>query len=464
MTSFGRTAIAAVVAAGLFCYIYFVESKKDPKSPAGSETTGATREKVFIGFDKMKVKSLTLKKRNGDVVLAEKTGEAWTLVSPKEIPADPGEIGMLLDSLQNLETDDVVGDASSDLSAYGLSQPKVAVSVVAEGAPKPFEFELGDPVPAGSGLFARVPGHPRLFTVSSTLENTLSKSAFDLRDRNLLKLKREAIQSVEVINKGKDHFKLVRGVKGDDEWKLLSPLVTRTARWAIDSTLSLIENLKMESIATEDASAADLVKYGLNAPEHRVVLGLDDGKTLTIDAGKKTDDAKVYARNTASKLVAVIAAALVDDLDKGLKNVRSARLLDLAAYEVSGFDVSSAGATKTFTKVTAKGKDGVDEISWKATAPAKDAAQDKVSDALFGVGGLEAAEYIDAPKTPSTYGLEAPALRVTLRFEGEKAADWFEVAIKGNDAFARRRDDAAVLKLDKSKTEALIKNFTSLGS
>ena len=31
-----------------------------------------------------------------------------------------------------------------------------------------------------------MPGKPRLFTVSSTLENTLVKSAFDLRDRNLL--------------------------------------------------------------------------------------------------------------------------------------------------------------------------------------------------------------------------------------------------------------------------------------
>ena len=94
----------------------------------------------------------------------------------------------------------------------------------------------------------------------------------------------------------------------------------------------------------------------------------------------------------------------------------------------------------------------------------KNVTQEKASDAFFAIGGLDAAEFVDAPKALSTYGLDAPALRVALRFEGDKNEDWFEVAVKGDAAFARRRDDAAVLKLDKAKTEALIKNFTALGS
>ena len=181
MTSFGRTAAAVVVAAGLFGYIFLVESKKNPKSE-DSGAAATKREKVFIGLDKLKVKSVTLTKRNGDIVQAEKTGESWTLRSPQEAPADAGEIGTLLDALQNLETEEIVNENQVDLAPFGLTQPKVTVSVVVEGAAKPFAFELGDNVPAGSGLFARVPGKPRLFTVSSTIENTLGKSAFDLRD------------------------------------------------------------------------------------------------------------------------------------------------------------------------------------------------------------------------------------------------------------------------------------------
>ena len=136
----------------------------------------------------------------------------------------------------------------------------------------------------------------------------------------------------------------------------------------------------------------------------------------------------------------------------------------MAAYEISAFEVTSAGATRTFTKSTSKGKDGAETVVWKSKAPIKDATQEKASDALFAIGGLEAAEFIDAPKAPPVYGLDAPALRVTWRFEGEKKEDWFEVAVKDDAGYARRRDDTAVLKLDKAKTEALIRSFTELGS
>lgn len=461
MNAFSRTAVAAVVAASLFGYLYLVESKKDPKT---GEADGAKREKVFTGFDKLKARAFTLKKADGSVVRAEKRGDRWMLTSPIEVAADQGEIGMLLDSLQALETDDVVSEDSNDLAAYGFAPAKVAVSVTAEGAASAFEFELGDTVPASSSLFARVPGKRKLLTVSSLVENSLTKSAFDLRDRNLLRLRKDDVERIEVAEKGKVAFRLVRGAPGEDEWKVESPLATRAARWTVDSVLSLIENLRMESIVTEKATGTDLAAAGLGTGSRRVTLGLKGGQTFSLEIGARTADAKDYARETSSALIATIAQALADDLDKGLKNLRAARLLDVAAYEVNGFTVTAGGTTRVFTKSTSKGQDGMDALLWKGTAPAKDATAERVSEALFAVGGLDAAEFIDAPKTLATYGLETPALRVALRFDGGKKEDWFEVAVKDDAAFARRRDDTAILKLDKTKTEALIKSFTILGS
>ena len=463
MNQFGRTAAAVIVAAGLFGYIYFVESKKDPKKEeSGSGMT--KREKVFTGLDKLKVKSLTLKKRGGEIVHAEKNADLWSLVAPQQVAADAGEIGMLLDALQNLESEEVLNENATDLGPFGLTEPKVSVSVVAEGSPKPFEFDLGDSVPAGSSIFARVPGKPRLFTVSSTLENTLSKSAFDLRDRGVLKVKKDAISGFEVFEKSKSAYRLVRGAEGEDDWKVVSPVATRAARWSADSLLGLIENLRMESIVTEDAKPADLAKHGLGEAARRVVLSLDGGKTATLEVGKKTDDGKVYAREASSKLVAVIPTAVADDLDKGLKNLRAGRLLDVATYEVTSLEVTAGGTTKTFTKTTAKGKDGIDQVLWKSKAPAKDAPEEAASSAMIAIGGAEVSEFIDAPKALAAYGLDALALRVTLHFDGGKKEDWFELSVKGEAAFARRRNDIAVLKIDKVKVEGLIKAFTALGS
>lgn len=461
MSAFSRTAGAAALAAALFGYIYFVESKKEPKT---GEADAPTREKVFTGFDKLKVRSLTLKKADGSLVRAEKRGDTWMLTAPAEIAADPGEIGMLLDSLQSLETEDVIADASNDLAAYGFAPAKASISVVADGTPRPFEFELGDTVPASSSLFARIPGQRRLLTVSSMVENSLTKSAFDLRDRNLLHIRKDDILTVEVAEKGKVSFRVAHGGPGEDEWKVEFPVQTRAARWTVDSFLSLMENLKMESLVTEAATSKDLASSGLGAGARRVTLGLKGGRTASLEIGGKGADAKYYAREASSTTIATIAQALADDLDKGLKNLRAARLLDVAAYEVNGLTVSGGGSTRVFAKSTSKGKDGMDVVLWKGTAPAKDAPADKVSEALFAVGGIDAAEFIDAPKPLAAYGLDAPALRVALRFEGDKKEDWFEVAVKGDAGFARRRDDTAVLKLDKAKTEALVRSFTVLGS
>jgi len=455
MNSFGRTALAVAVAGGLFSYIYFVESKKDPKE---NETQNPGKGlPIFTGFDKLKVTALTLRKRGGDVIEVKKSGENWSLVSPRETPADAGEISSLLDTLQSLKTDDVVSEASSDLVPFGLAPPKVAVSVLAEGASKPFEFELGDNVPAGSGSFARVPGQPRLFTVSSTVENTLDKSAFDLRDRGLLKAKKDDVQWFELIEKGRTVFKLARGGPGEEEWRGEIPVGTRAARWTVEGFLGMVENLRMESLVTEEATPRELAADGLGAAARRLVLGFDESKSVTLEIGKKTEDGKYYARDASSRLIATIT--------KGFKNFRANRLLEVAAYEMTGFDVVAPDSTRTFTKGTTKAKDGLDAILWRSAPPVKDASPDKVSNAFFTVGALEASAFIDAPGALAAYGLDAPALKVTVRFdEDTKKEDWFEVAIKGDNAFGRRRGDAAVLKLDKAKTEELIKTFTALGS
>jgi hypothetical protein len=202
-------------------------------------------------------------------------------------------------------------------------------------------------------------------------------------------------------------------------------------------------------------------------------VSLADGASAGIEIGRKTDDQKYYARATGSKLVAKIPPALIEDIEKGARNLRMARLLDIATYEVTGFDVAAPGAARTFAKSTAKDAQGVETTVWKASAlppgppapaPPKDATPEKVSDALFAVGGLEASDFIDAPRAPSTYGLDAPALRVVFRFEGGKPEDWFEIGLSGADAFGRRRDDRAVLKLDRKKADDLIAAFRSLGS
>jgi len=120
----------------------------------------------------------------------------------------------------------------------------------------------------------------------------------------------------------------------------------------------------------------------------------------------------------------------------------------------------AAGATKSYAKSTTKDKDGLDKTQWKRTAPdAKDLDTTKVEDALFKMGGVDVAEFIDAAKAPSEYGLDAPVLKVTVKAKGES---WIELGQKDGAFYARRSGDAAILKLDAAKAEELRKAFSEL--
>ena len=121
------------------------------------------------------------------------------------------------------------------------------------------------------------------------------------------------------------------------------------------------------------------------------------------------------------------------------------------------------GAKKVYARSSTKDKESVDVYHWKRSAPAAaDLDTNTVQDALFLVGGVEADDFVDAPGPPAQYGLDAPALRVTVRHEGGKPPVSFELGSKGGAWYARRSGDQSLLKLPPAKAEELVKTFTAL--
>jgi hypothetical protein len=354
--------------------------------------------------------------------------------------------------------EEAVVEAPGDVAAYGLAPPQATVTVVREGAPEALRLQLGGKTPDGSSVYARLPTAARVFTVPAWGITALEKKPFDLRERSLLHVKRDEVKTLEVTTP-QESYALARDGRG--EWVFTRPLATRAGRWSVDGLLGVLEGLRMESVASEDAR--DLKPYGLDAPRYQVVLGLADGTSRRLDIGSSPADKQHHAREASARLVAVVAGAVVDDLAKGMKELRARRLLDVAAYEVEGFDVEAAGVKKTCARSSTKGSDGVDVYKWKRTAPdTADLDTNKVQDALLLVGGLEVQDFVDQPQPLSAYGLDAPALRLTLRHEGGKPPLWFEVGRAAGAAWARRTDDQSVLKLDPVKAEELMKAFGGL--
>jgi hypothetical protein len=466
LPEFWKTGVAVLVLAVLGSYIWFVERKHEPKPE------GETEKITVLAVDKAKAREVSIATSGGETIRVLKQGDRWEVEAPFKAPADTSAVESLLTSLEKLQADEVVADQPTDLAQYGLVSPSRTVSAVVEGAKAPLAIEFGAKSPDGSNVYAKTPSSPKVYLVPSWVEGTFEKKPFDLRDRDLLHVKRDDVRTLEVTGP-EGSYTLSRTDSGD--WAFTKPLQTRAGRWSVDGLLGTIENLRMDSVAAQ--SPSDLLPFGLATPTRTVSLVLKDGSTRTLEIGapapetagsptptpspgQKPKPTKYYAREAGTGLVAVIPAALADDLAKGMGELRAKRLLEVATYETEGFETLQGGVKKVYAKSTTKDKDGFDKTQWKRTSPdTKDLDTTKVEDALFKMGGVEVQEFIDQPKDPSTYGLDAPELRVTVKAKGES---WIEVGKKDGAFYARRNNDSAVLKLDPTKAEELVKAFADL--
>jgi hypothetical protein len=448
---FWKTYVAVAVAAGLGAYIYFVESKRP--DPTGEKP----KEKVFT-VDRAKVKAITIAPQDGEEIRLVKEKDSWRMTAPSDVAADAGQVDSLLSSLESLQAEDIVTESPGALAEYGLDKPKNTVTLSLEGVSAPLVLSLGEKTPDGGALYAKTPAQPRVFTVASHLEYSLDKKPFDLRDRDVLHVKRDAARTLEVTGP-EGTYALARTEGG--EWAFTKPIATHAGRWAVDGLLGQLESLRMDSVADENPK--DVKPYGLDKPTRTVTLGLGDGTRKTLEIGSKTPDGKYHVRVSDRPLVAVVPAAIADELAKGMPELRAKRLLEVATHDVLQLDVEVGGGKRAYARSTSKDKDGLEVAKWRRTAPeAKDLETSKVQDALFAITGVDVVEFVDQPGAPGTYGLDAPALKVSVQAEVGKPPVSFEVAEKDGAAYARRSGDAAVLKVDPKKAADLIKAFRDL--
>jgi hypothetical protein len=447
---FWKTYLVVALAAGLGAYTYFVESKRPAQD---------AKEKA-LELDKAKVERLTLTRVGREPLQLVRDGEQFRLEAPFRAPADRSQVDTLLGSLESLEIEAVVVDETSavDLAQYGLEPPKTTVEVKVAGATEPIRLMLGDTAPAGGGIYARLPTRPRVFTIASYLESSFDKQAFDLRDRNVLHVDRDAVKTLE-ISGPEGQYALAK--EAGDEWSFTKPLRTRAGRWTVDGLIGTLERLKMDEIAAEEASDQDLVRFGLDRPARTVVLGLGDAGSQTLEIGTGSAEGKVHARAAGSRLVGVVADSAVTELAKGMDALRARRLLEVATYEVTGLDVESGGTKRSYDR-EAKDDDLDGASKWTRTPQGGEVSSETIQDALFKIGGVEADSFIDVPGPLAEYGLETPALRLSLRYEGDKPVQWIEIGRKDSILYGRRLGDDSILNLRAKEAEELIEAIAAL--
>jgi hypothetical protein len=436
MSRLWSTAALLAVLAGLVGYIYFIDAER---APSGTET----KEKLFGTITAEDIEEVQIRNADGETSRLQKTDGAWQLVEPVKAAADESELSSIASSLASLEVQRVVDENAPDVKQYGLEPARLEVGFRTKGATELRRVLIGEKTPTGSDLYARSPDSQRVFLVSSFLDSTFNKSAFNLRDRRILVFDRNAVDGLEMES---GTFK-ARLTKSGSEWRLASPLSARADFAAVEGALGRLASTQMQSIA--DADGKDLAKYGLDRP----------GSTITVNAGSSratlvlggTDNALMFARDSSRPMVFTVAPAIKDDVIRTVADFRRKDLFDSRAFTATRAEIRRGADTVVLEK--SKGKDDVDV--WRLSG--KDVDSAKADDLLTRLTGLRADSFEDA----SHASLKTPALVVSITFDEKQ--ETVTLARSGTDVFASRSDEPGSAKLAASGLDDVMKALEELG-
>jgi len=446
-----RTTIGlAVVLAGLFAYIYFVTWKQ----PA--ETPGPKQEKVFASLEADKIEELRVKSESGDTSTLKKDKDGWRLAEPIAAAGAETEVAGIASALAQLEIVRDIDEKPTNLNDYGLASPRLEIDFKAAGDKDSRTLLIGQKSPTGGNLFAQRKGDPRVFTIAAYQEQTFNRGTFDLRDKAALRFDRDKVDRIAIDAGGKG----LEIAKTGSDWNLTKPVKTGSDYSTVEGLIGRLLSAQMKSITSENATPAELKKYGLDKPSATVTLGLGSA-TAALQIGGKAADGTMYARDASKPLVMTIDNALVDELKKGADDYRRKDLFAFRAYDANRLELTRGGQTVAFDKI--KGAKPTDEDKWQRAGvnggKAVDADKEKMSVFLAKLESVRATSFVDS--TAKT-GLDSPALTVYAKFDEGKKEERVNFGKSADAVYAARAGEAGAAKVTSTEFDEIIKKLDEL--
>lgn len=435
--------LLVIVLAGLGGYIYFVEMKK----PA---TAGDTKAKTF-DVNAGDIEEIRIALKGGDTTTLKKTDDTWQIVEPVQAKADNSEVSNMASSLASLDVQRVVDEAAADLAPFGLSEPHLEVSFRTKGQTTFRRLLIGEKTPTGGDVYVKQPDSARVFLVSSFVDDTFKRTAFDLRDKTILALERDKITGL-TLTSANGTVELVR--KGAT-WTFVTPQKMRADYATLESILTTLISAQLQKYVTDMPTPAELAQYGLARPSATATIISGDSR-VTLELGR-TDNAETYARASSAPAVVMVAPTIVEDVNRKVEDLRQRDVFDARQFSARRVEVQKDGQTLVLERVT--GKDGKDV--WRNGA-GKDVDEGKVDELVNALSNLKTQRF----ETRVDPALKTPTLVVTVNFTPNKDDNRREVvtlARSGASAVATRPDEPGVLQLEgEMPLEPLVKAVDAL--
>src|SRR6266436_5473446 len=296
--------------------------------PSGmNKTVNDLRVRDLMSFKMDDVRKLIVTRDNGQTVELNRDGEKWKMVKPSPYPADDIQVRQALSTLVNAKASDFVADAPANVNQYGLEKPHLTATVVLKNGEQQsmlFGFKQGGE--GKSGIFVRRGERAPVYAVAEYVMTSLDKSPLDFRDKTIVKVDPESVDSVKIKNSDGE-FTLKRAPVG--KWNVVVGGKTSEGDIpVVERLLNQLRDLKGESIVADPMPSAQPCGLDNPALEH-TLIGKDGKKLGAIKLakisvrptappipGEQPQRAEYYATSSGSKAVYSLSDFSFEQLNK----------------------------------------------------------------------------------------------------------------------------------------------------
>ncbi len=423
-----RGLLVAVVVLGILAGGVYWSEKHKTAEEAKDASGGASK---LVNIKDEDIQKVEIHRRDSPPVVIERDkSKQWQMRAPETWRVDQDAASGIASSYAGLSYDRIVDEKPTDLSAYGLQNPSVDLTVTAKDG-KSRKLLIGDDTPTGGAAYAKFADEAKVFTLQSGTKGTLDKVAKDLRDKRLLVFDADKLTRVELAAKGQP---VEFGRNAQKEWQIVKPKPQRADNGQVEDLVRKLGDAKMDT-SLSDADAAKAAAAFPGDTRVGIATVTDSTGSQTLDVRKKGND--YFAKSSAVQGVFKIGSDLGEALNKGLDDFRNKKLFDFGFSELSSVTMRDGSKNYNFQKNAEK---------W--TSSGKQVDPTSVQSFIDKLRDLKAITIRDT-------GFTTPIIELTVVSDGGKRTEKVQISQTGNMFLAKREGEPTVYELDSKAVEEL---------
>jgi hypothetical protein len=412
------------------------------------------RDRKLTDLITAQVSRVILKTPAGEMEL-QKKGDHWEILKPLRAPGDDQKIGDLIAQVTASRIQQFVADDHGDLHAYGLADPRGAITLFTQEDKQGQLLQIGGvPEKETDQIYVRFAPRGFVYTIPKKIEEILNTKPDDLRDRHLVRIDTNILDRITIDAPGKSKTVLARK---DENWTIASRNNAPANSGEVRRFIDTLQNERVTKFVEDVAS--NLPKYGLDKPQLQLTFSsFASDDTAETKAGEQpfatvafgnVDGDNVYARRADEPFVVAVRRGLLDQISVDPLQWQELSIFKVKPEQVHRLNVST-------DKELAVERD--ENNQWRWLKGSGQINQANVQSLLNTLSSLRAVRW--AGPTLAQQGFDKPQLAITFTTSPDDKVShkllvgsaagkgtWFAQTEEREGTFIIRDSDLSALKL-----------------